>query len=87
MLNGKLFGVEFSGGLNGSYKFVRTPNIPGLHWKAQGSYGIVFPNGEDKPGTMTTNGGGTTTAGSQSRTTQGGEQFTLTPVEDCGGSP
>ena len=87
VLNGKLFGVEFSGGLNGSYKFVRTPNIPGLSWKGTGSYSILFPNGEDKPGTMTTNGGGTVTAGSQSRTTQGGEQFTLTPVEDCGGSP
>jgi hypothetical protein len=87
VLNGKLFGVEFSGGLNGNYKFVRTPNIPGLRWNAHGSYSIVFPNGEDKPGTMTTNGGGTTTAGSQSRTTSGGEQFTLTPVEDCGGAP
>jgi hypothetical protein len=86
VLNGKLFGVEFSGGLSGSYRFVRTPNIPGLSWKAHGSYAIVFPNGEDKPGTMTTSGGGTTTAGSQSRTTNGGEQFTLTPVEDCGGA-
>jgi hypothetical protein len=85
VLNGKLFGVEFSGGMSGSYKFVRSPNIPGLRWKAHGSYRIVFPNGEDKPGAMTTDGGGTTTAGSLSRTTSGGEQFTLTPVEDCGG--
>ena len=83
VLNGKLFGVEFSGGTSGSYKFVRTPNIPGLHWDAKGSYTIEFPNGEDKPGTMTTDGGGTTTAGGQSRTTSGGEQFTLTPTEEC----
>jgi hypothetical protein len=87
VLEGKLFGVKFSGGLSGSYTFVRTPNIPGLSWKAHGSYSIVFPNGEDKPGTLTTSGGGTTTAGSQSRTTRGGERFTLTPVEDCGGAP
>lgn len=87
VLNGKLFGVEFSGGLSGSYRFVRTPNIPGLRWNARGSYAIVFPNGEDKPGTMTTQGGGTTTAGNLSRTTSGGETFTLTPVEDCGGAP
>jgi hypothetical protein len=83
VLNGKLFGVELSGGKSGSYKFVRTPNIPGLSWKAQGSYDIVFPNGEDKPGTMTAHGDGTIHAGAQSRHTTGGETFTLTPVEDC----
>ncbi|MBS0226702.1 MAG: hypothetical protein JSS25_10225 [Proteobacteria bacterium] len=82
VLNGKLFGVEMSGGRSGSYKFVRTPNIPGLSWKAQGSYEITFPNGEDKPGTMTTNGGGDIHVGSQSRHTSGGETFTVTPVEE-----
>lgn len=83
VLDGKLFGVEFSGGADGTYKFVRTPNIPGLHWQGGGRYHIEFPDGESGPGTMATNGGGTTTAGSQSRTTSGGERFTLTPVEDC----
>ena len=83
VLNGKLFGVEFSGGKSGSYKFVRTPNIPGLSWKAKGGYSIVFPDGEDKPGSMTTNGGGTTSAGGTSRHTTGGETFTLTPAEEC----
>lgn len=83
VLNGKMFGVEFSGGMDGTYKFVRTPNIPGLHWSAGGRYHIEFPDGADKPGTLTTAGGGTTTAGSQSRTTSGGEHFTLTPVAAC----
>lgn len=86
VLNGKLFGVEFSGGVDGTYKFVRTPNIPGLHWNAGGRYHIEFPDGAGKPGTMTTEGGGTTTAGSQSRTTGGGEHFTLTPAGRCGGA-
>lgn len=87
VLNGKLFGVEFSGGMDGTYKFVRTPNIPGLHWTAGGRYHIEFPDGADKPGTMTTEGGGTTTAGAQSRTTSGGEHFTLTAAKagDCPG--
>jgi len=83
VLNGKLFGVEFSGGVDGTYKFVRTPNIPGLHWSAGGRYHIEFSDGADQPGTLTTEGGGTTTAGSQSRTTSGGEHFTLTPVAAC----
>ena len=83
VLNGKMFGVEFSGGMSGSYRFVRSPNIPGLSWRAKGTYAIQFPNGEDKPGTMTTQGGGTTTAGSQSRDTSGGERFILTPTEEC----
>ncbi len=86
VLNGRMFGVAFSGGVDGTYKFVRTPNIPGLHWSAGGRYHIEFPDGADKPGTLTTEGGGTTTAGSQSRTTSGGEHFTLTPVDDCGGA-
>ena len=83
VLDGKLFGVEFSGGTDGTYKFVRTPHIPGLSWKAGGRYHIEFPDGDGKPGALTTEGGGTTTAGSQSRTTSGGERFTLTPVEQC----
>lgn len=83
VLNGKMFGVEFSGGVDGTYKFVRTPNIPGLSWNAGGRYHIDFPDGADKPGTMTTAGGGTTTAGAQSRTTSGGEHFTLTQVPAC----
>lgn len=86
VLNGRLFGVEFSGGVDGTYKFVRTPSISGLHWNAGGRYHIEFPDGAGKQGTMTTEGGGTTTAGSQSRTTSGGEHFTLTPVAGCGGA-
>ena len=84
VLNGKLFGVEFSGGMDGTYKIVRTPNIPGLHWSAGGGrYHIEFPDGADKQGTLTTEGGGTITAGSQSRTTSGSEHFTLTPAAAC----
>ena len=83
VLDGKLFGVEMSGGPDGTYTFVRTPNIPGLSWSAGGRYHIEFPDGPGKPGTMTTEGGGTTTAGSTSATTSGGEHFTLTPTEAC----
>lgn len=83
VLDGKLFGVELSGGIDGTYRFVRTPNIPGLSWKAGGHYHIEFPDGPAKPGTMTTEGGGTTTAGATSRETSGGEHFTLTPTEAC----
>ena len=83
VLDGKLFGVELSGGVDGTYKFVRTPNIPGLSWTAGGRYHIEFPHGADQPGTLTTEGGGTTTAGTTSRATVGGERFTLTPVEAC----
>ena len=83
VLDGKLFGVELSGGPDGTYTFVRTPNIPGLSWKAGGRYRIEFPDGPGKPGTLDTEGGGTTTAGNQSRDTTGGEHFTLTPAEAC----
>lgn len=83
VLDGKMFGVEYSGGIDGTYKFVRTPNIPGLSWSAGGRYHMEFPDGRSQPGSMTTEGGGTTTAGSQSRDTAGAERFTLTPVEDC----
>jgi hypothetical protein len=83
VLDGKLFDVEFSGGPDGTYRFARTPDIPGLHWSAGGRYHIEFPDGPGKPGTMTTEGGGTTTAGAISRETAGGEHFALTPVADC----
>ena len=46
-------------------------------------YHIEFADGPDMPGAMTTEGGGTTTAGSQSRDTTGTEHFTLTPAEAC----
>lgn len=87
VLDGKMFGVEFSGGTDGTYKFVRTPHIPGLSWKAGGRYHIEFPDGDGKPGTLTTNGGGTTTAGITSATTSGAEHFTVTPVEACKETP
>ena len=83
VLDGKLFGTELSGGVDGTYRFVRTPNIPGLSWNAGGRYHIEFPDGPDKSGTLTTEGGGTTTAGTTSRETAGGERFTLTLVEAC----
>ena len=83
VLDGKLFGVELSGGIDGTYRFVRTPNIPGLSWTAGGRYHIEFPDGADQPGTLTTEGGGTTTTGITSRETAGSERFTLTPVEAC----
>jgi len=83
VLEGKLFGVELSGGVDGSYRFVRTPHIPGLSWRAGGRYHIEFPDGEDLPGTLVTDGGGTTTAGALSRDTTGSEQFSMTPVPAC----
>ena len=83
VLDGKMFGVEFSGGVDGTYRFVRTPKVPGLSWKAGGRYHIEFSDGEDMPGTMTPEGGGTTTAVAISRHTTGAEHFTLTPVDDC----
>ena len=85
VLDGKLFGVELSGGMDGTYRFVRTPKITGLSWTAGGRYHIEFPDGGGKPGTLTTEGGGTTTAGITSRATTGGERFTLTPVAACTG--
>lgn len=83
VLDGKLFGTELSGGQDGTYKLVRMPNIPGLHWSTGGRYHIEFPDGDDKPGTMTTEGGGTTTAVVASATTSGAEHFTLTPMAAC----
>ena len=83
VLDGKLFGVELSGGVDGTYRFVRVPNVPGVGWNAGGRYHVEFPDGRGRPGTLTTEGGGTTTAGNQSRNTTGGERVTLTPVEAC----
>jgi len=83
VLDGKLFGVEFSGGVDGSYRVVRTPDIPGLHWSASGRYHIEFPDGAGEAGIMTTEGGGTTVAGAISRDTTGGERFRLTPAANC----
>lgn len=83
VLDGPLFGVELSGGGDGSYRFVRTPDLAGVGWTAGGRYHIEFPDGPDQPGTMTTEGGGTTTAGMTSRETTGSERFTLTPVAAC----
>jgi len=83
VLNGKLFGTELSGGPDGTYRLVRMPNIPGLHWSTSGRYHIEFPDGKNMPGTMATEGGGTTTAGITSRDTTGAEHFTLSPVEGC----
>jgi hypothetical protein len=62
---------------DGSYKFVRGPDIPGPSWKAGGRCHIEFPDGPAKPGTMTI------TAGATSRETSGGEHFTLIPTEAC----
>lgn len=84
VLNGRLFGVEFSGGASGTYKFVRTPPGP-VRWVANGDYKINFPNGPDQTGKMTATGKGTTTVpGVSKRTDQGAETFTLTPLDSCG---
>ncbi len=83
VLDGKMFGTQLSGGFDGTYKLVRMPNIPGLHWRTSGRYHIEFPDGPDKPGTMIAAGDGTTTAGALSRDTTGGERFVLTPVAEC----
>ncbi len=82
VLNGKLFGVEITGGYEGTWKIVRTPS-PLVKWSAGGDYRIEFPNGEDKPGTLRMTGSGTTAAGGVSRTNAADEVFTLTPVDPC----
>ena len=82
VLNGRMFGVEFSGGLSGTPLRAHAEH-PGTGLESQGQLFHFVPNGEDKPGSMATNGDGTIHAGSQSRTTSGGEHFTLTPVADC----
>ena len=85
VLDGKLFGVEFSGGLDGTYKFVRTPNIPGLNWKASGTYHIDLPDGPGAPGTLSVRAREATTRAGRVSDNNAGytDTFTMTPVEDC----
>ncbi|MFT4180041.1 MAG: hypothetical protein QM612_11385 [Thermomonas sp.] len=83
VLNGKLFGHELSGGQSGTTKIVRHPQVPGVKWNGSGTYVMSFPDGEDQPGTMTVNAGGTTATVQASAHTTGGEQCVLTPLEDC----
>lgn len=85
VLEGKLFGTEFSGGMEGTYKMVRTPNIPGLDWKASGTYHIDLPNGPAAPGTLSVKANeATTRAGGQVDENAGyTDTFTLTPAEAC----
>lgn len=85
VLDGKMFGTEFSGGMDGTYKMVRTPNISGLQWKASGTYRIDLPNGPDAPGTLNVNANeATTRAGGQVDENAGyTDPFTLTPAEAC----
>ena len=85
VLDGRMFGTEFSGGMEGTYRMVRTPNIPGLQWKASGTYRIDLPNGPDAPGTLNVNANeATTRAGGQVDENAGyTDTFTLTPAEAC----
>lgn len=85
VLEGKMFGTEFSGGMDGTYKMVRTPNIPGLQWKASGTYRVELPDGPGKPGTMSVKANeATTRAGGQVDENAGyTDTFTLTPVAAC----
>lgn len=85
VLEGKMFGTEFSGGMDGTYKFVRTPNIPGLQWKASGTYHVDLPDGQDKPGTLSIKAHeATTRAGGQVDENAGyTDTLILTPVEAC----
>ena len=85
VLDGKLFGTEFSGGIDGTYKMVRTPNIPGLDWKASGTYHVDLPDGPGKPGTLSVKAReATTRAGGQVDENAGyTDTFTLTPSEAC----
>jgi len=85
VLDGKLFGTEFSGGIDGTYKMVRMPNIPGLDWKASGTYHVDLPDGPGKPGTLSVKAReATTRAGGQVDENAGyTDTFTLTPSEAC----
>lgn len=85
VLDGKLFGTEFSGGMDGTYRMVRTPNIPGLNWKASGTYRIDLPDGPGAPGTLSiTAREATTRAGDHVDRNAGyTDTFRLTPVEAC----
>ena len=82
-LDGALFGVELSGGLSGTYNFVRTPPGPPM-WIASGTYKIELPDGPGGAGVMTTHGKGTIIVlNVGERTTEGGETFALTPAAPC----
>ena len=85
VLNGKLFGTEFSGGMDGTYRMVRTPNIPGLNWKASGTYHIDLPDGPGAPGTLSVRAREATTRAGRVSDNNAGytDTFTMTPVEDC----
>ena len=85
VLDGKMFGTEFSGGMEGTYKMVRTPNIPGLQWKASGTYRIDLPNGPDAPGTLNVDAQEATTraGGLVDENASYADAFTMTPVEAC----
>ena len=86
VLDGKMFGTEFSGGMEGTYKMVRAPNIPGLQWKASGTYRIDLPNGPGAPGTLNVDAQeATTRAGGLVDENAGyADAFAMTPVDDCG---
>ena len=83
VLEGAMFGIELSGGPQGSTVIVRAPNIPGVTWSGSGTYQMTFPDGPGKPGTMVVNAGGTTTAGGISQETSGQETCVLTPIPAC----
>lgn len=87
VLDGKLFGTEFSGGMEGTYRMVRTPNVPGMQWKGSGTYRIDLPGGPDAPGTLhvkakeaTTK---VTTTGITDENAGYTDAFAMTPVEAC----
>lgn len=84
VLNGKLFGWELDGGYDSTWKMVRHPPGP-AKWRASGNYSIKFPDGEDKPGTLTVTGSADVNyhVKVSSRTMQVKETLTLTPVESC----
>ncbi len=89
VLEGKMFGTEFSGGMEGTYKMVRTPNIPGLQWKGSGTYRIDLPNGPDAPGKLNVHAREATTRAGGLVDENAGytDAFTLTPVADCKAAP
>ncbi len=85
VLEGTLFGTEFSGGMDGTYRMVRTPNIPGLNWKASGTYRIDLPDGPGAPGTLSVkaNEAATRAGGVVDENAGYADTFNLTPAEAC----
>ena len=85
VLDGKLFGTEFSGGMDGTYRMVRTPNAPGVQWKASGTYHITLPDGPGQPGTLSIRAVEATTRAVGAIDENAGytDTFTLTPAEAC----